>query len=382
MQTQLDDFVLRQTLTIAADAIICIDSEQRITFFNDGAVAIFGYASDEVLGKHLEMLYPERLHSVHRKHVAAFGQAPVAARSMGERREITGLRKDGTEFPAEAAIAHVQSADGTAFSVVLRDVTERRRIEAVNAQLVRDLQSAVSARDEMLAIVSHDLRNPVNAVKMLSAAILREVVGTDVGEDVREHAGTMGKAAEQMDALIQDLLDVSRIESGRLQLSPRAVPLPTLLQHALATLTPIAKEDGVTLHADVDPDLPPVDVDAARIVQVLSNLVGNGIKYTPRGGTVTVTATRDYDDVRVTVADTGVGISVDDLPRVFDRFWQVRRTNRSGAGLGLTIARGIVRGHGGRIWVESTAGAGTRVHFTLPVAVDPVTQSPQLPTHL
>jgi signal transduction histidine kinase len=188
----------------------------------------------------------------------------------------------------------------------------------------------------------------------------------------------MGKAAQQMDALIQDLLDVTHIESGRLQLASQAVPLVTLAQYALTTLAPIAEEEGVTLQSGIGDDLPPVDVDADRVVQVFSNLVGNAIKYTPRGGTVTLSASRDYDDVRVSVVDTGVGISADNLPRVFDRFWQSHRTNRSGAGLGLTIARGIVRGHGGRIWIESTEGQGTRVHFTLPLASGPVKHIPRL----
>lgn len=374
----LTDSVLRQTVTIAADAIICIDASQQITFFNDGAVQIFGYTPEEVIGQPLEMLLPGRFREAHNGHVTAFGQGKVAARKMGERREIAGVRKDGTEFPAEAAIAHVQTADGSTFSVVLRDITERRRIEAVNAQLVRDLRSAVAARDDMLAVVSHDLRNPVNAVKMLSAAILRAGDGAALPAEVRDHAATMGVAAKQMDALIQDLLDVTHIESGRLQLSSQSVPLPALVQYAMETLAPIAKEEGVALSTEVGDDLPPVDVDADRVVQVLSNLVGNAVKYTPRGGAVTLSAVREYDDVRVSVADTGVGISADELPRVFDRFWQSRRTNRSGAGLGLTIARGIVRGHGGRIWLESTVGEGTRVHFTLPLASAPVAHLPRL----
>lgn len=364
----LTDKVLRQTVTIAADAIICIDEKQRITFFNDGATQIFGYTPDEVLGKPLEILLPSRFRAVHHRHVEEFGNSPVAARLMGERRAISGVRKDGTEFPAEAAIAQVSTSDGMAFSVVLRDVTERRRIENENAQLVRDLQGAVTARDEMLSIVSHDLRNPVNAVKMLATAILRSGEESALPGEVTEHAGVMLQAANQMDALIQDLLDVTRLDSGRMSMTPRAVTLLSVIDFSMSTLTPIAAAGGVSVRNEVPADLPEIDADPGRLAQVLSNLIGNAIKYTPEGGTVTIVAVPDRDVVRVSVTDTGVGIPEHEVPRVFDRFWQSKRTNRSGAGLGLTIARGLIRAHGGRIWVESTLGAGTQVHFTIPRA--------------
>ena len=371
MTQDLTDSVLRQTVTIASDAIICTDSEQRITFFNDGARSIFGYDSEEVLGKPLAMLLPERFRSIHERHLRDFGRATVAARSMGERREISGVRKGGEEFPAEAAIAHVQTADGLSYSVVLRDVTERRRIEAMNAQLVRDLQTAVSARDDMLGIVSHDLRNPVNAVRMLATAILRVGGDDGISADVLAHATTMRLAADQMDSLIQDLLDVSRIEAGRLLLHPQLATVDDLITTTLATLAPLAQEQGVVLVKNIAERSSAVDVDGDRILQVLSNLVGNGIKYTPRGGRVIVSADLNAEDVRISVTDTGIGIAPDDLPHVFDRFWQSRRKARSGAGLGLTIARGIVRAHGGRIWLDSAPGTGTAVHFTLPLAGAP-----------
>jgi signal transduction histidine kinase len=252
--------------------------------------------------------------------------------------------------------------------VVLRDITERKRIEEVNAQLVRDLQGAVTSRDEMLSIVSHDLRNPVNAVKMLASAIMRAEAEAPLPADVMEHASVMLQAANQMDALIQDLLDVTRLDSGRMPVAPQAVTLASVLAPVIDTLGPIAAAGGVSLRDGIQPSLPLVDVDPARLAQVLSNLLSNGVKYTPKGGSVTVLAVEDGDSVRVTISDTGVGIPENEVPRVFDRFWQSKRTNRSGAGLGLTIARGIVRAHGGRIWVESAVGTGTLVHFTLPRA--------------
>jgi PAS domain S-box-containing protein len=368
MAPDLDDSVLRQTLAIAVDAIVAVDEAQRVIFFNGGAETIFGYTSDEILGQPLERLLPSRFRAAHAGQVRSFGKSGDSARRMGQRGSITGVRKDGSEFPAEASIAHIDTAKGRVYSVVLRDITDRRRFEETNAHLVRELQGAVTARDEMMGVVSHDLRNPVNAVKMLAAAILREGDGRSLPGSVSEHAAVMLQAARQMDALIQDLLDVSRIESGKMQLAPRVTSISALVEQTRAMLQPQADELQVTISARIPATLPELDVDPERTTQVLSNLIGNAVKYSSPGGTVTITATAEEDVVRVSIADRGIGIPEEELPRVFDRFWQSKRTNRSGAGLGLTIARGIVRAHGGRIWIESRQGEGTTVHFTLPRA--------------
>jgi PAS domain S-box-containing protein len=368
MTAPLDDSVLRETLAIAVDAIICVDSGQKIIFFNGGAETIFGYSSSEILGQPLERLLPNRFRAAHAGHVRKFGTSGESARQMGQRGSITGMRKDGSEFPAEASIAHIETRTGRVYSVVLRDISDRRRYEETNAQLVRDLQAAVTARDEMMGVVSHDLRNPVNAVKMLAAAILREGGEQPLPAVVSEHADVMLQAAKQMDALIQDLLDVSRIESGQMQLGPRVVSIQELIEQTSAILEPMADEAGVRISSTVPELLPEIDVDPERMLQVLSNLIGNAVKYSKANGEVLVSAVAEEDVIRVAIADSGVGIPEEELVRVFDRFWQSKRTNRSGAGLGLTIARGIVRAHGGRIWIESTLGVGTTVHFTLPRA--------------
>lgn len=363
----LSDSLVASILSIAADAIICVDGEQRITFFNEGASRIFGYDADEMMGQPLAMLLPIRFRAAHSSHVGAFGQSAVAARRMGERSLISGVRKNGEEFPAEAAIAHMQSERGPVFSVVLRDVTEQRRAREMNDQLLVEMERAVKQRDEMLGLVSHDLRNPVNAVKMLAAAILRlETEGLTLRPEVVEHATVMLQAASQMDTLIQDLLDATRVEAGRLRLAPRWCSIAELVTSTLETLRPMAASKSIALVVDMPGTLPEVFADTDRIAQVMSNLVGNALKFTPTGGSVSVIGAVDGTFVLIEVRDSGTGIAAEDLPFVFDRFWQSRRTNRSGAGLGLAIARGIVLGHGGRIWIESTPGRGTLVSFTLP----------------
>lgn len=364
----LSDSLVAAILSLAADAIICVDSEQRITFFNEGAVRIFGYDEDEMLGQPLAALLPMRFRMSHRSHLEKFGSSAIAARRMGERSLISGVRKNGEEFPAEAAIAHMSSDRGPVFSVVLRDITEQRRAQETNERLLVEMEKAVKQRDEMLGLVSHDLRNPANAVKMLAAAILRfrESDGRELPAEVTEHATVMLQAATQMDALIQDLLDSTRLEAGRLRLAPQWMSASELASATVETLMPLATAKSISLTCALSSGLPDVYADPGRITQVLSNLVGNALKFTGAGGAVAITGALDGHFVQFSVRDTGVGIPHEDLPFVFDRFWQSKRTNRSGAGLGLAIARGIVLGHGGRIWIESTPGVETAVRFTLP----------------
>jgi len=365
---QLSDELLARIVALAADAIICVDTQQRITFFNNGASRIFGYTEADVLGEPLSLLIPERFHHAHASHVSAFGQSAVSSRQMGDRSLIAGRRRNGEEFPAEAAIAHLMSADGPLFSVVLRDVTAKRRIDDLNQQLLADTTAAVRARDELLGVVSHDLRNPVNAVKMLANAIVRRTADPDNATfhpEVLAHASVMLEAAEQMDALIQDLLDVTRLESGQLQLNVGLVALHDVVAAATSILAPLATKRGVTVVNAVSATLPKVEGDADRLVQVMSNLVSNAIKFSPPQSEVSISAFVDAMRIVLEITDHGDGIAMEDLPFVFDRFWQSRRTNRSGAGLGLAIALGIVRAHGGEINIQSELGKGTTVRFTL-----------------
>lgn len=365
---RLTEFLLSDIVAISADAIICIDANQKITLFNEGAEQIFGWTAAEVMGQPLEILLPERTRKVHAAHVERFGQSQDRARRMGQRREISGVRKNGEEFPAEAAIAKVRMGDSVVFSVVLRDITEQ-------VELQRRLQNAIQARDDTVGVVAHDLRNPVSAVKMLSSALLQSDDIDALPPEASEQLRLIRASALQMDRLIQDLLDVTRIETGRLPVDKVPVSAAGLLESALQTLRPLVKEAGITLREDVPPALPQVEADAERIGQVLSNLVGNAIKFTTKGGQITVSARAEADVVRVSVTDTGTGISREQLPHIFDRFWQSSQSSiRSrGAGLGLPIARGIVRAHGGELGVESEPGKGSTFFFSIPIAGGPRT---------
>src|SRR6185295_6500481 len=219
---RLTEFLLADIIGISADAIICIDAGQKITLFNEGAEQIFGWTSEEVMGRSLDMLLPERFRKQHPSHIARFRESPERARKMGERREISGVRKNGEEFPAEAAIAKVKMGDSVVFSVVLRDITEQ-------VELQKRLQRAVNARDETVGVVAHDLRNPVSAVKMLSTAVLDGGGADRLQPEGREQLRLIRDAAQQMDRLIQDLLDVTRVEAGRLTIDPQPLTTVALL---------------------------------------------------------------------------------------------------------------------------------------------------------
>ena len=371
----LTDAMLAGMVAISADAIIAVDERQTIVFFNAGAEQTFGYSAEDAIGRPLEDLLPERYRKVHHRHVERFGASHEPARRMGERSQISGLRRNGEEFPAEASIARVAVESRVVYTVVLRDVTVRQRIE-------HELRAAIESRDHMAGIVSHDLRNPVQAVKMLSGAILQREGDDRVAPEVAEQVAIIRRAAEQMDALIEDLADVTRIESGRLQVHPTAIDPETLIEMACDTLYPLAEAKGQDLRVDFPDSLPAILADPDRVIQVFSNVIGNSVKFSPAGASIVVGAAAhgaDSDSARTgsachggpvvfTVTDTGPGIPAAHLPHVFNRYWQSSRGVRPGSGLGLAIARGIIEAHGGWIEVESTEGNGATVRFALPRA--------------
>jgi PAS domain S-box-containing protein len=349
-------------LAIAADAVIAVDEEQRIIFFNEGAERIFGWTAGEVGGQSLEMLLPERYRASHRGHVQGFGAGHGRARLMGDRQQISGLRKSGEEFACEAAIERLSLGGRSVYATVLRDISARQRAEDL-------LHQAIRARDDVMGIVSHDLRNPANAVKMLAKSILESHGEHDLDASVIERIFVIRQAAEQIDALIQDLLDIARLEGGPLLVDAQPTDVALVFARSIDALRPLADASGVVLHAAVHPPGLRVYADSDRVTQLLSNIIGNAIKFTAHGGDVELVAHPKGEDVVFVVTDTGTGIDPEHLPHVFERFFQAnatgRRGSRQGAGLGLPIARGIVEAHGGRIWVDSAPSRGTTVCFTL-----------------
>jgi PAS domain S-box-containing protein len=518
-------------LAIAADAIITVDAQERIVHFNQGAATIFGYSVEEAIGKQLDILIPKRVRGVHHEHMHRFADSPVKARRMGERREIFGVRRDGSEFPAEASISKLDGPDGSLFTVVLRDITDRRRIEEderflaaaatelarsldyhtvlqtiadlgatrlgdaamldiiepdgslrriggasalgrkillteiareglswespspvidvirrgtgelvtaidddwieaheeiglvqawrtlgahslmtvplvaagrplgaltvylvdqkrsftpesrslvekfalpvslalINASLYTSAQRANLARDEVLGVVSHDLRNPLSAIAMCVRALNDMPLGNDARR--AELRDTIAESVEAMNRLIQDLVDVASIERGQLSLERGPAGPAEILDRAVHMFRVETESHNISLTRDVASGVAAeINVDEGRILQVLSNLIRNAIKFTPDGGRIALRVQAQDAFVRFSVADTGLGIDPALHERIFDRYWHASAgARRRGTGLGLSIAKGIVEAHGGRIVVESQAGAGSTFSFTLPI---------------
>jgi PAS domain S-box-containing protein len=244
------------------------------------------------------------------------------------------------------------------------ELARRAALAVENARLFNQAQQATKARDHVLAVVAHDLRNPLHTVSLASQLLLRQ----PFENRHRSHLDIIRKSTDRMSRLIQDLLEVAQIESGHLSIRTRPEAVGTLIDEAMAMLGPLAAGRFILLESECGSDLPPVLCDSARVLQVLSNLIGNAIKFTPADGRICVHCVARDEVVRLGVTDTGSGIPAELLPHIFGRFWQANSSDRRGIGLGLSIAQGIVEAHGGSIWVESTVGGGTTFYFTLPIA--------------
>ncbi|MEN9508686.1 MAG: hypothetical protein RLZZ621_1249 [Gemmatimonadota bacterium] len=239
-----------------------------------------------------------------------------------------------------------------------------------NARLYQESRRAVRERDDMLAVVSHDLRNPVNAIVMLTGAALHRGEPDDLNTPImsREEVESIRSAARQTDGLIQDLQDVSRISAGRLRVERRRVDAASLLKESADVFEPVMEDAALRFVRRVPEALPMIRADRHRLQQVLSNLLGNAVRFTPHGGEIVLSAEVHDGMLRIGVRDTGPGIAPEDVPRLFERYWQAPRLLRAGSGLGLYICKGIVEAHDGEIGVDSAVGAGSEFWLTVPIA--------------
>jgi PAS domain S-box-containing protein len=250
-------------------------------------------------------------------------------------------------------------------------VAARAALAVDNARLYSRAQQAARAREEVLAFVSHDLRNPLATVLLNASALMEAIPADRLWPEEREQLEWIARSSEQMNRVIQDLLDVARIETGRLPLKVARVSVGSLLHDACTLLQPLAAEKRVTLQNAALADRLTVRVDRERLLRVLSNLIGNSIKFTAPGGFVRIGVEALEHQIRFSVEDSGIGIAPEDRPYIFDRYWQGRRRafgRDGGSGLGLAIAKGIVETHGGTIWFESAVGSGSTFYFTLPTS--------------
>jgi PAS domain S-box-containing protein len=345
----------------ALDCIISIDHEGRVLEFNRAAERTFGYREDEAVGKELaSLIIPPALREQHRQGLARYldtGEGPVLDRRV----EMTGLRSDGTELPIELTVTRLLVEGPPVFTAHLRDITERKQLEKQLHQYIADLSEADRRKDEFLAMLAHELRNPLAAIsysmQLLSASPDQLSLATEITQ----------RQLRQLTHLIDDLLDVSRITTNRIQLRKEAVDAGVLVGRAVGTARPAIEERRHQLAVDVASEPMPLFADPTRIEQVVVNLLLNAAKYTPEGGSISIAAYPENEHVVIKVKDTGVGIPREMLTRVFELFMQVDPNldrTQGGLGIGLTVVRRLTEMHEGTV-AATSEGLGKGSEFTV-----------------
>jgi len=372
-QTQLANLI-----GSATDAIITIDGEQRILIFNVAAEKMFGCSARDAIGRPIDRFIPARFRSAHREHIQAFGDTRVTKRSMGALGDLFGYRADGEEFRIEASISQIELAGEKLYTVILRDITERKRAEVERERLIdrehaarTEAEEANRIKDEFLATLSHELRTPLTAMLGWLTILRRERLDKKTTKQAIE---TIERNARAQAKLIEELVDVSRIVGGKLILEMRPTSLLQEIEAAVEVVRPAASAKGVQIVINPDSSVGLVLGDPTRLEQIIWNLLSNAVKFTPRDGSVHVSTRRAESSVEIIVRDTGMGISSDFLPYVFERFRQAESpTTRSygGLGLGLAIVRHLTELHGGTVSAESP-GHGLGATFTVRIPLAPM----------
>ncbi len=360
----------RGLLESAPDAMVIADASGRIVLVNAQAERLLGYDRAEMLNQPVEMLIPHRFRSGHVQHRDRYVET-ARPRPMGAGAELYALRKDGTEIPVEISLSPLKTAEGMLVASAIRDITERKLAEAERARLIEERAAHADAsriKDEFLATLSHELRTPLNAILGWTTMLKNDALDK---ERARHALGTIERNARAQAQLVEDLLDLSRIITGKLHLELGPVDLTQVVDAAADVVRPAAQVKRIQL--DVIAEERPILLlgDPDRLQQAVWNLLSNAVKFTPEGGRIEARIRPADSTATITVRDTGTGIDPAFLPHVFDRFRQQDSSStraHGGLGLGLAIVRSIVEAHGGRVDAFSQgAGTGATFSMTLPL---------------
>jgi PAS domain S-box-containing protein len=364
---------LRLVLDTVQEAFVSIDAEGLITDWNPEAEATFGWSHDDAIGGRLsEMIIPPEYREAHKRGLSRFlttGEGPV----LGKRLELEAVHRDGRRFPVELTISPVRMGHTYFFHALLRDVTERKRMEeelqnalGMEREAAERFRELDRLKDEFLATVSHELRTPLTAITAF-AEVLAGMDEIDVGLS-GELIDGISRNASDMGGMIEQLLDYSRLEAGKVALELSPLPLRSEALRCIETLREAigGRRAAIDMPADLE-----VQADEQGFERILVNLLTNAAKFSPEGSSIHVAARVDKGEVVISVRDEGIGIPVEEHERVFERFYQSSLVSgKRGSGIGLSIARRYAELQGGRIWVESMPDRGSTFFFTLPVATE------------
>lgn len=366
---QLADQKFRGLLEAAPDAVVIVGPSGRIELVNSQVDRLFGYPRDQLIGQNVEILLPEASRALHAQHRTTFFERP-RVRSMGEGLELYARRCDGTEFPVEISLSPLATEDGTLVSAAIRDMTERKRVRVQLQEQNQQLAQASRAKSQFLASMSHELRTPLNAIIGFTETLLMLLAGP-LNEEQTQQLQTVQAAGFHLLSLIDDLLDLTRIESGQTDMVLREVDCEEIANACVAEMQPLAQAKGLGLFHDVSEEKVCVMADPRMLHQILLNLMGNAVKYTDRGSVrlqVHATRTEHAASVLFQVIDTGIGIAPGDHERLFQAFSQLGVPGRAveGVGLGLYLSARLAEALGGCIDFRSTLGVGSVFTLTLP----------------
>ena len=357
-------------MAIAPDAIIATDGQRRIQIFNQGAENVFGYRSDEVTGQVLEMLIPERFRQHHAGHVGKFMESDSESQLMSSRTEVYGLRKDGTEFPAEASISKLKIGKDVMLTVMMHDVSERKQAE-IELMAARDkAEYADRAKSEFLANMSHELRTPLNAIIGFSQMMQQKTFGPLGDAHYDDYSRSIFESGDHLLSLINDILDISKIEAGQVELHEQKLDVPVVIQDCLRLIEPRCEEARLQVRQEISDGLPFLWGDERITKQMFINILSNAVKFTPAGGQITIGCQLTPEGgMAVSVTDTGIGIAKSDIPKAMSTFGQVDGSlGRAfeGTGLGLPLVKSLAELHQGKFEISSEPGAGTRASIVFP----------------
>lgn len=367
----------RGLLESAPDAMVIVDSRGTIVLVNAQTEKLFGYKRGELLGQPIEVLVPDHFKAGHAGFRDGYSLDP-RTRGMGVGRDLYARRFDGTSFPAEISLSPLETQEGVLVMAAVRDITEQRKaqeeIRKKNLELEeqnRRVEEANRLKSEFLANMSHELRTPLNSIIGFSEFLADRKPGP-LNAKQQEYLGDILNSGRHLLQLINDILDLSKVESGKMHVTPERFSLSDAIGEVCAVIRPTAKKRGISLGVDLAPDLPPVTLDLQKFKQILYNLLSNGVKFTGDGGSVDIMTApvNGGSRFKVQVTDTGIGIKAEDLPKLFNEFTQLDSSpgrRYEGTGLGLVLTKKLVELQNGRITVESVFGAGSTFTVTLPV---------------